>query len=293
MEQPEIPLAGGNLSPVVRVGDTVRRPRRPWSAAVHGLLRHLEAAGFAGAPRFLGIDQRGREILGFVPGEVGNYPLTPAMWADAALVAAGRLLRGLHDATVNYAAPAAAPWQFVYPDAARHEVICHNDAAPYNTVYVGGLPRALIDFDTAGPGPRLWDLAYAAYTFVPLTAVAPDAAGRVGPYEPPRHAAERGRRLRLFAGAYGLERVDDLLAMVEPRLEAMCDLLRERSAAGDPAYRRLVAEGHLDHYRREIAFLRQHASEWGTRPPATTDAGSRRREDRSEVSTRRPGAGSV
>ena len=116
MDQQEIPLAGGNLSTVVRAGDTVRRPLRPWSAAVHGLLRQLEARGFEGAPRFLGIDDRGREILSFMEGEVGAYPLAPYMWSDEALVEVMRLLRQLHDATIGYVAPAEATWQFIYPD---------------------------------------------------------------------------------------------------------------------------------------------------------------------------------
>ncbi|WP_290866248.1 phosphotransferase [Hamadaea sp.] len=48
------------------------------------------------------------------------------------------------------------------------EVVCHSDAAPYNTVFRSGHPVALIDFDTAHPGPRVWDVAYAVYRFVPL-----------------------------------------------------------------------------------------------------------------------------
>ena len=140
-------------------------------------------------------------------------------------------------------------------------MICHNDVAPYNTVFLDGRPRALIDFDTAGPGPRVWDLAYAAYTFVPLGTVVPCADGRVVPYEPSQHAGERTRRLRLLGAAYGLP-MDDLLPTVVRRLEATCTLLVERSEAGDAAYQRLVAEGHLDHYRREAAFIRRHASEW-------------------------------
>src|SRR5260221_6573384 len=60
----EIPLAGGNMSSgVVRVGDTVRRPAGPWTPAVHALLAHLHAVGFDGAPRPLGVDERGREVL--------------------------------------------------------------------------------------------------------------------------------------------------------------------------------------------------------------------------------------
>jgi Ser/Thr protein kinase RdoA (MazF antagonist) len=144
-------------------------------------------------------------------------------------------------------------------------VICHNDVAPYNMVFVDERPRALIDFDTAGPGPRIWDLAYAAYTFVPLASFVPRSDGSTVPYASSQHAGERARRLRLLAAAYGMP-TDDLLATVERRLDAVCQLLMARADAGDEAYRRLVAEGHLDHYRREVAFVRRHASEW--RPPA-------------------------
>ncbi len=61
--QQEIPLLGGNTSTVVRVGDTVRRNAGPWTPAVHALLRHLEYVGFTGAPRALGMDEQGREVL--------------------------------------------------------------------------------------------------------------------------------------------------------------------------------------------------------------------------------------
>ena len=263
MEQEEVVLSGGNVSAVVRVGDTVRRGLGTWSPAVHGLLRHLEAQGFEGAPRFLGIDAQGREILTFIPGEVGAYPLRPYMWSDATLAAIARLLRRLHDATVGYAAPAGAAWQFVDPNPRRHEVICHNDVAPYNTVFTDGRPWALIDFDTAGPGPRIWDVAYAVYTFVPLAGFAPLPDGSVVGYETAAHAAERARRLRLFCDAYGLERPTDLVPTVERRLHALCATLIERAASGDLAYRRMIDGGHLDHYRREIRFLRHHGGEWG------------------------------
>ena len=67
----EEPLPGGNVSTgVVRVGDTVRRPAGPHTAAVHALLSHLHAVGFEGAPQPLGIDELGREVLSFIPGTV-------------------------------------------------------------------------------------------------------------------------------------------------------------------------------------------------------------------------------
>jgi Phosphotransferase enzyme family len=243
----EIPLAGGNVTPVVRVGDTVRRIPGPWSPAVHRLLDHLAARGFEGAPRFLGLDTQGREVLSFIAGEVGQYPLPAYMWSDAALAGAARLLRRYHDATLDFVPPPGAEWQMVYPDAAQHEVICHNDFAPYNVVYVAEQPHAIIDFDLAGPGPRLWDLAYAAYRFVPLS-YAPDMR-ELGLSDP----AQQSRRLQLFCTAYGLDAAPGLLDMVAQRIEVMCALLADRAAAGDPAFRKMVDEGHLAYYQRELA----------------------------------------
>lgn len=72
----EEPLSGGNTTMVVRLGDTVRRPIGPWTPAVHDLLNHLTGVGFSGSPRVLGIDDEDREILEYVPGEVGSLSAT-------------------------------------------------------------------------------------------------------------------------------------------------------------------------------------------------------------------------
>ena len=53
-------LVGGDMNVVVRVGDTVRRPPEP--RGVQELLCWYEHVGFAGAPRFLGLDEQGREM---------------------------------------------------------------------------------------------------------------------------------------------------------------------------------------------------------------------------------------
>jgi Phosphotransferase enzyme family len=249
----EIPLYGGNVTGAVRIGQTVHRATGIWSTTVHTLLRHLEASGFTGAPRFIGIDERGREILTFIEGEVGHYPLPRALWSEESLVAAAHFLRTYHDATLNYLPPQDAVWQFTYPDLQRHEVICHGDVAPYNMIYRRGRPHALIDFDTAGPGPRLWDLAYAAYRFVPLS-YAQDMQ-ELGLSNP----LMQGPRLRLFCQTYELEQpYTEILDFVEQRLQAMCSWLSEGVIAQDPARQRLVNEGHLDYYRREIAAFQQH-----------------------------------
>lgn len=69
----------------------------------------------------------------------------------------------------------------------------------------------------------------------------------------------QGPRLRLFCQTYGLEQpYAEILDFVEQRLQAMCSWLSERVIAQDPTRQRLVDEGHLDYYRREIAVFQQH-----------------------------------
>jgi Ser/Thr protein kinase RdoA (MazF antagonist) len=163
---------------VVWVGETVRRPCGPHSPFVHWLLHHLEQAGFEGAPRLLGIDEAGREILTFIEGDV---PPELGLWTDEQLAAAADLIHRFHEATAGSAL------------AGKEEVVCHYDLSPCNTVFRDGLPQALIDFDSVEPGPRAADLAYAAWLWLDYG-------------NPDLPAAEQGRRLRLFCEAYGLER---------------------------------------------------------------------------------------
>ncbi len=106
MTSQEIPLHGGNVSTVVRVGDTVRRNAGPWTPSVHALLRHLEYVGFTGAPRALGMDERNREVLSYLEGECGEYPLAPHWVTDEALVTVATMLRMFHDAQYGFT-PAA------------------------------------------------------------------------------------------------------------------------------------------------------------------------------------------
>lgn len=251
MAEREIFLSGGNVTPVVRAGATIRRVPGAWTPAVHDLLRHLEASGFAGAPRALGYDEQGREVLSFLDGEAGHYPVPAALWADDTLVAVARLIRGFHDATAGFVPPTDAAWQLVYPDAGRHEVICHNDLAPYNTLYAEALPVAFVDFDLAGPGPGAWDLAYAAYRFVPLENYDAGVLADATLTDP----ITQRRRLRLFCASYGIAS-EDVLALVLPRLEQLCATLADYASAGTVAYQRMLVEGHLDHYRRDITLLR-------------------------------------
>ena len=53
-------------------------------------------------------------------------------------------------------------------------IVCHNDCAAWNLV-MGDDRWAFIDWDVAGPRPRLWDVAYAIRGMV---LVEPDGADR-------------------------------------------------------------------------------------------------------------------
>lgn len=106
----EVSLLGGDVSDgVVRVGRTVRRALKPSSAAVHAYLQHLEQAGFEHAPRFLGIDDRGREILTYIEGEMGGRPLNPWAATESALKEVAVIQRRLHDCSVDVVLPSGGP----------------------------------------------------------------------------------------------------------------------------------------------------------------------------------------
>jgi Ser/Thr protein kinase RdoA (MazF antagonist) len=201
----ETPLAGGRVTPgVVRIGDTVRRPISTDHSLQHMLLLHLERCGFAGAPRFLGIDELGREILSYLSGEV---PGDLDHFDDAQLSAAAMLLRRFHDATADFA-----------PVRQRDaEVMCHNDWGPPNAVFRDGLPYGIIDFDAVAPGLRLWDLGYSAWTWLDIGN--PDYA-----------SGEQLRRLAIFAAAYDLPScsVDSIVAFVLTRQTTLAALAKSR-----------------------------------------------------------------
>jgi Phosphotransferase enzyme family len=250
MAEREVPLSGGNTSGgVVRVGSTVRRPAGPWTPAVHALLAHLHAVGFHGAPRPHGIDDLGREVLDFVPGTVPWPDRFDLLLTDAGIARAGRLVRDFHDAVAGFVPPGDARWRVLIP-ADGAEIIAHHDLAPWNLV-VSDAAWAFIDWDTAAPGTRLWDVAYAAHGFVPLT---PNPEWRPG----------AARRLRVFVDAYGLDEEERraLVALLGPRTWSMHDFLAAQAALGHQPWTRLWEEGHGAVWRADAEHIERHRADW-------------------------------
>ena len=253
----EQPLVGG-MDPaagVVRLGDTVRRPAAPSSAAVRSLLLHLHDVGFDGAPRFLGVDDQGRDVLTFIEGEV---PLPPyPRWAltEVALSDLGRLLRSYHEATTDFDASSATGWSDEWSDPTGGGVICHNDLFPENVVFRGGRVVAFIDFAMAAPGRPLWDLAIAAEEWAPLHAPGarldhPDDLDGV-------------RRTAVLAHAYGVmpDQAEELVDVIDEERRQQIQHVRDEAAAGNEPWATFWRETDGDRRAAaDDAWLREHRS---------------------------------
>lgn len=257
--EPETPLHGGDVTEgVVRAGDTVRRPRQPFSASVAAYLVHLELRSFAGAPRWHGIDDRGRDILDFVAGRVPGRPLDGWAVTDAVLADVGRLLRGLHEASAGFVAPAGAVWfgddlVVDLPPAAvvdePPELVSHCDVTPQNVVFRGGRPVALIDFDLTRPTTRLLDVLNTALHWVPLK----DPVDR----DSVQAAADVPARLRLFVDAYGLtaDERDQILDLAERAFARTWYRMRANAEHRGGGWARMWSEGVGDKIVRRQRWL--------------------------------------
>jgi len=245
-----LPLSGGNVNAsVVRIGDTVRRNTSAHSGAARAVLMQLEAVGFDNAPRFLGIDDQGREILSFIEGD----PVPPAtLWVETeGLNAAAHMLRRYHDATTALVRSPRKDWAYRHPDPGQHQVICHNDFAPYNMIFRNGLPVGIVDFDLVGPGPRLRDLAYLVYWLTPLSFGSSDMAAASK-----ADLATGSQRLKHLCAAYGQPANAALLDMVAEVLAFMADEASATTMVGPDAAASLREGGHFTYWETEhTAFI--------------------------------------
>jgi len=167
------------------------------------------------------------------------------------------MVRAFHDATAGWSPPPTARWK---TDGAADQreatgdwVVCHNDLAPWNTTFTEGQPVAFIDWDLAAPGPRMWDIAFAAWHFTPLYET---DQWPTDPFVP------RGQRVRLLADAYGLESAARIAlpAVVLARMEHTWKVFHDQARAGDPAYQRLWQAGAGDGIRRQINYVTRNRS---------------------------------
>ncbi len=166
------------------------------------------------------------------------------VWSDEVLVRAADMMAQLHQATIDFNRDESV-WRL--PAHEPVEVICHNDFAPYNMVFTDQRLSGVIDWDTASPGPRVWDLAYLAYRLVPLSHPA-NADGLAS------SLPERARRLRLLCRTYGPAATPAEVASVAvQRLHELAAFTEARADEGHEHVR-----SHVDLYRRDASWLAEH-----------------------------------
>lgn len=268
MPEAEVPLVPERFFPDghsrvrVRIGHNVHRTSYRWSAAVLDLLQHLEREGFTGAPRASGFDDQGREVLSYVDGEVANQrrpghlgggDLPEYVWRDEVLVHLGGLVRAYHDAAATFA------WddrEWCYETRHPVETVCHNEIFPMNTVFRSGVPVAFIDWDTATPGPRAWDLGFIACVWVPFWSDAKCRAAGLS-----TGVADKVRRFRLLLDAYGVAPDISIAQSGVERLRGFLEQQRRFAAEGSEWEMTLDRRGVLDETASDIAWIDEHAAE--------------------------------
>jgi hypothetical protein len=225
-------LLAGNVGGAVLVGDTVRRPVGPWTPAVHSLLAYLEPR-LPHIPKVFGFDDKGREILTYLPGRV----VSSEELNERQLVSIVGWTRSFHAAVSGFSSP--GPWRY-FP-LPSPTIIGHNDIAPYNVCFAGDELAGVFDWDLAGPTTPLFELAFIAWNCVPLWIdIAPPVAAS---------------RLALIASTYGGVDPLDVLHAVPPRIQAMLDGIPVAAAAGDEGMANLMANGEPEQSRRSLAGL--------------------------------------
>lgn len=234
-------LPGGYVSAVVRVGDTVRRTAPRDAPFVRALLKFFERRGWDGAPRFLGTDERGRQVLSFIDGHVAWHPVQPpGVWSAASLARVATLVRQFHDLTAGT------------PLAAGQEVVCHNDLSPRNTVYrdtgAGLRPVAFLDWDLAAPGARIHDIALVCWQYLDLGHGTTDVA-------------LAGRLMRLICDSYGLADRAGVIDTIGWWQDRCWRGIEAQAADGHPAMIRLRDSGAVDSVRNAARWVARNRAE--------------------------------
>jgi hypothetical protein len=184
----------------------------------------VEDHGFGFAPRFLGMDEQGRDILSYLEGHA--WLSSGSELSDELLVQTARVIRSYHDVTAGSAL------------AQGHEIVAHNEPGPHNTIIQENRLIGFIGWDDAVPGTQLRDLANAVYNYVDVSHWANQTAG------------EQARRIQLMCSAYGW---NDPIILINDFDADLQQALRNHEQAG--------RAGAIKIFKEEVNWMRQRAQE--------------------------------
>jgi len=240
----------GSVTTVRRVGNTIRRPVREWTSAVHALLRHLAAVGFDRAPRALGIEGD-EEVLSLLHGQPALKPWPPVLRGADGLVRLAHWLRDYHQAVRDFRPSAGARWHLSEEDWRPGMLIRHGDLGPWNSIWDGDQLTGFIDWDFAAPGRAMDDVAQLAWYAVPLRPLDPERA----PWLP--DVAVLRTRLEALCSAYEAE-PDAVVDALDCLQEHEAGRIRREGARGVEPWAGFLARGDADEMGEETAWLREN-----------------------------------
>ncbi len=237
----------GKVGGATRIGRTVRRPTGPWTPAVHELLAHLAEQGLRGVPEVHGLDDDGREVLTYVEGR--GVPVDREVVLENVLTEAVTWLRDFHDVVEEFRPAGPREWRGGVAELDADRIICHHDPGAYNWIVQSGHFVAMVDWDMAGPGSPIDDLAFLAWTGVPLYR-------QIG-------TEEAARRVDLLVDAYGEWGPLTVLDAVVDRMTTACDRIAAGQERGDPGFVNLgragepeLTRGRIEAYAERIDDLK-------------------------------------
>ncbi|WP_430538264.1 hypothetical protein [Cytobacillus oceanisediminis] len=56
-----------------------------------------------------------------------------------------------------------------------------------------------------------------------------------------------------------MRNINEIEILFMLRVEGLC---QRKAEEGDRAFQKMIDEGHLEHYQKELHFIREHGTEW-------------------------------
>ncbi|MBW3695672.1 aminoglycoside phosphotransferase family protein [Vibrio sp. T187] len=235
--------------PITIEQGTVVRPSGAYSRSVHLFLGFLNQSGLTCVPEFLGYDENNKEILSYVEGQTYNYPLSGDIASGQALESAAKLLRSIHDESVEFVqSHDVVNLEWMLPAQLPIEVMCHGDFTPYNVALQKEQVVGVFDFDTCHPGSRVWDVAFSVYCWAPFKT---DPVDRLG------NLKRQIVRAKLFCDAYGANATQrqQLVTVMIQRVQSLVDFMFTQAEAGNQVFRSHIEAGHHMAYQKDVEYL--------------------------------------
>lgn len=213
---------------------------------MHELLDWLGEQGLGGIPAVSGVDEDGREVVSYIEGR--GVPIDDEIVLDSVLIEAVSWLRDFHDIVEEFRPDGERTWrQTGAVELLPDQIICHNDPGAYNWIIQSGHFVAMIDWDLAGPGDPIDDLAFMLWTAIPLYRPIP--------------ATEVVRRLDLAVDAYAEWGPLTILDAVVRRMTTATERIAAGIERGDPGMLNLASKGEPQRTRDRVAAFVERLDE--------------------------------